>query len=335
MDFFSAKSAAAPAVILVAVMAMAPARAGPAEQPPIDFFFDLAGENLAEAGIDPGDGTPLRSGIEIGGIPLQVGVDDGATDLGWHMVAGARGRYRLDLTDGLAVIAKGSATRTTFFDGAVPGRAAAAGSTDFRFAAGGWTLGLKPGFEVTRWESGLLREDGSVEARIARGIIGGLSLATSARYRWRLATGPGALGSEAAAGRFGLTWRLPEEGRMELAYSARREAWRAAGSSACRDDAVALSTGPSVALALPLDSVLDLNASYAFTETVGTNADAAAGMVAAGTQDLHQLGVALTWDVGGALADLQLSAAYRYERQSLDGQDEDRHAATLNLAVGF
>ncbi len=323
------------ALLLVSAAPVALADAGPANRPPVDLFFDFARDKLIAAGTGP-DGallSPQRVGQD--GIPLNLGVEDGPAYLGWRMVAGARGRYMLGLADGLAMVVRGKASHTAVFDDPMASHVDAAGATEFRLAADGWTVGLTPGIAVARGEAGGLRQDASAEGRVVRAMGGGFGILAAARYRWRVTDGLDAPPSDLASARIGLTGALPGRVRLELAYLAGLETWQSAEGYA--GPAASLSTGPSFAIALPIDRVLDLRASYAVSDR--SNRYFAAGPPPAAGNSLENAGIGLVWDLDDdldQLGNLRLSAAYRYERQGFDdGHDEIRHTGTLNLLAGF
>ncbi|WP_162914883.1 hypothetical protein [Desertibaculum subflavum] len=275
------------------------------------------------------------TGIAIDGMPLRLGVAEDHAGEGWHMVTGARGRYPVELDHGFDMIARGSASRTTFIDTPEQDRAAATAAAEFRARRGAWRFGLTPGLAATRWQDGAMHRDGTMDGRISRPISSTLGFTASGRYRWRVADGVEAFHSEAFGGRVGLTCRLPS-GRFELAYAARHETWSAVSGYGGPDATFA--HGPSFSVDLPLDRSLDLKAGYSFTETRSRGlSDAEAAMQAAGGTDrLHQLNLGVTWDVGGDSSDLALSFRYRFERMLPEtGADETHHAGTVNLALGF
>ena len=316
-----------PAALLAVILAIAAPAVAAQSRSNLDFFIDLAGEDVGEA-MQVGSAP---SGIAIDGIPLKLGLAEDAAAEGWHMVAGARGGYTLALDHGLDLIARGSASRATFFDDPLQDRAAASGAAELRLKRGAWQFGLTPGVAVTRWTAGTVTRDGSIDARLARPITEELGVVASGRYRRRFADGIEAFHSDAAGGRIGFTYRLPPA-RLELAYAARREIWSAATNYWGPD--ATLARGPALSAALPLDRELKFNAGYSFTET--TN-EYFGGPDAAETIDrLHQVNLGLTWDVGGRFSDLALSLEYRFEHASTQaGVSEGRHAGTVNLALGF
>lgn len=309
----------------------APLTAAAQGRPGVDFFIDLAGDDAGDAmrvGAAP-------SGIAVDGIPLRIGVAEDAAAEGWHMVTGARGRYTFELDHGFEMIARGTASRTTFVDDPEQDRAGGSAATEFRLRRGAWQFGLTPGVAVTRWQDGAMQRDGTIDGRASRPLSPALGFTASGRYRWRMADGAEAFRSEAIGGRLGLTCRLPA-GRLELAYAARQETWSAA--SGYGGPEATFAHGPNLSVALPLDRTLNLKAGYSFTETSSRGlTDAEAAMQGAGSTDrLHQLNLGVTWDVGGQTSDLALSLRYRFERaDSETGADETRHAGTVNLALGF
>ena len=316
-----------PAILLAAAFVLAAPAVAAQTRPKVDLFIDLAGEDAREA-LRTGTVT---SGIAVDGIPLKLGVAEDSTAEGWHMVAGARGRYGLQFGRGLELIARGSATRTTFIDDPIQDRAGASGATEFRLTQGDWQFGLTPGVAVTRWSTGNMQRDGMVDGRLARPITEHLGIAASARHRWRIAEGTEAFHSEATGGRIGFTYRLPAA-RFELAYAARRETWSATGGYGGPDAIFA--RGPLLSAALPLDREFKLNAGYSFTETSNRGIG---GMETAQANDrLHQLNLGIVWDVGGVRSDVALSLKYRFEQAGTEGgAREARHLGTVNMALGF
>lgn len=314
--------------LLAAVASVSGARAETPEPLAVDVFFDLAADDLAEAGANFGDIAPAAGELLIAGIPLRFSAQDDAADGGWRTVAGANGRYTVPITSQLSMVGRAQVVSTDFVDAHAPDKAVASVATDFRYASGRWTLGLQPGVEVTRWETDVVQQDSTVEGRASMALGGGLSIATTGRYRWRQATGDETLDREIASGRVGIAYRLPEAARMEFAYAARVET--------ARDSAVLFGAGPSVSLGLPVDQTLDLSASYGFTQTMhDEGADATSGGHA---QDQHRLGLAMTWDIGGDAADIDLSAAYAFELGGTAADvsdDESRHVATVSFAFKF
>jgi hypothetical protein len=315
------------AVLLLAATSIPGARAETPEPLAVDVFFDLAGDALAEAGAGLDDGAPAASELLIAGIPLRISAQEDAADVGWRTVAGANGSYVVPITSQLSMTGRARVASTDFVDVATPDKAVASLATDFRYASGRWTFGLQPGVEVTRWATEIVQRDSILEGRAAMALGGGLSLATTGRYRWREATGDEALEREIAFGRVGVVYMLPEQARMEMAYAARQETVHGA--------VVLRSVGPSTVVSLPLDPFVDLSASYAFTGT--THYDTADAASDGEAQGQHRLGLAMTWDVGGEEADIDVSAAYSVElgRTAADGPDGLRHAATVSFALKF
>lgn len=315
-----------PALCLTAILGVAaPAAAAAQSRSDVDLFIDLAGDDL-------GDAMQTGTAPIVDGIPLNVGVAEDPGAEGWHMVAGARGSYTLGLGNGLDLVARGNATRTTFFDDPIQDHAGATGATEFRLQRGPWQFGLTPGLAVTRWTAGAMQRDGTLDGRVSRPITDDLSITASGRYRWRVADGTESFQSEATGGRIGFTYRLAPA-RFELAYAARREAW-SAGSGYGGPDAT-FAHGPSLSAAMPLDRDLKLSASYKFTETTNEG-----GFDTADSIDrLHQLNLGLVWDIGGvvgAFSEVALSFKYLYEHTSTTASaSQALHAGTVNLAVGF
>jgi hypothetical protein len=313
---------------LLAAASTSGVRAETPEPLVVDVFFDLAADDLAEAGANAGDAAPAASELLIAGVPLRISAQDDAADAGWRTVAGANGRYIVPITSQLSMVGRAQIVNTDFVDVHAPDKAVASLATDFRYASGRWTLGLQPGVEITRWETEIVQRDSTVEARASMAMGGGLSIATTGRYRWRQTIGNEALDREIASGRVGVVYRLPDVARMELAYATRVET--------AHDTAVLFSAGPSVFLSLPVDETLDLSASYGFTET--THYEVAGATSGEQAQDQHRLGLAMTWDVGGDAADIDLSAAYAFELGSTAvgvPDDDSRHVATVSFAFSF
>jgi hypothetical protein len=316
------------ALLLAALASISGARAETPEPLAVDVFFDLAADDLAEAGANAGDAAPAAGELLIAGIPLRISAQDDAADAGWRTVAGANGSYTMPITGQLSMVGRAQVVNTDFVDVHSPDKAVASLATDFRYASGRWTLGLQPGVEITRWETEIVQRDSTVEGRASMALGGGLSIATTGRYRWRQTTADEALDREIASGRVGVVYRLPEAARLELAYATRVET--------AHDAAVLFSAGPSVFLSLPVDQAIDLSASYGFTETMHYEAaDTTPGEQA---QDQHRLGLAMTWDIGGDAADIDLSAAYAFELGSTvagEPDDDSRHVATFSFAFSF
>ena len=315
-----------PAILFAAALSLVAPAVAAQTVPNVDFFIDLAGDEAREA-MRVGTAT---SGIHVDGVPLKLGVAEDRNAEGWHMVAGARGRYGLQFGQGLELIARGSATRTTFIDDPIQDRAGATGATELRLTRGLWQFGVTPGVAVTRWSTGNMHRDGTVEGRLARPITESLGIAATARYRWRIADGTEMFHSEATGGRIGFTYRLPAA-KFELAYAARQESWSATSGYGGPEATVA--RGPLLSAALPLDREFKLNAGYSFTETTSWGS----GGLASETVDrLHQLNLGLMWDVGGAFSDVALSLKYRFEHASAAARaSEARHFGTVNVALGF
>jgi hypothetical protein len=243
-------------------------------------------------------------------------------------VAGANGRYIVPITSQLSMVGRAQVVNTDFVDVHSPDKAVASLATDFRYATGRWTFGLQPGVEITRWETDVVQRESSVEGRASMVLGGGLSIATTGRYRWRQTTADGALDREIAFGRVGVVYKLPDAARMELAYATRVEM--------ARDTAVLFSAGPSISLSLPVDETIDLSASYGFTET--KHYEAAGTTSGDQAQDQHRLGLAMTWDVGGEATEIDLSASYAYELGSTAvgvPDDHSRHVGTVSFAFKF
>src|SRR5690606_29899375 len=117
---------------LMAAVAPDPARAGASEPLSVDFFVDVADDDIAEAAA--ADGAGSGGEILIAGIPLRIDTRDEAAVGGWRMVAGGHGRYTLPITEQLAMTSRVSVTRTDFLDEDA-GKSVASAATDFRYTS--------------------------------------------------------------------------------------------------------------------------------------------------------------------------------------------------------
>jgi hypothetical protein len=192
---------------------------------------------------------------------------------------------------------------------------------------------MKPGLEILHEGTGFAQQDTLIEGRLSRAINDSVSMAATARYRWRESVSGESPDWEIASGRIGFASTLPPDARMDVAYVGREEvAVAGCEIGACQ---TLRSLGPSVGLALPLRSSLELSANYDFTSQT-SYADAVEGQPEPRTQDeLHRLSLALTWALGGDPDAMQVSAAYRFEHGGADQEEESRHAGTVSLAVYF
>ncbi len=320
----------AAAALLASVAWFSAARADALAPPPVDFFFDLVGDRLADA--DSGEADAARR-MQIAGVPVRVDASEGDAEADRRMTAGASGRYALHFADALSMVGRAKIAGTDFIDEETPAAAVASAGADFRYAGGGWTFGLKPGFEAVHEETGFAQRDSLVEGRASKAIADGLSVAAAGRYRWRQTTEGEAQGREIASARLGLASQLPHDLRLDLAYVGRREIVEAELDYG--QPSVIRNLGPSVALALSLNRAVDVSATYEFTER--SSYEAADGQPGWLSQDQHRLNLALTWELGGDPDAMQLSAGYRFENISASAADEAgaRHAGTVNFAVFF
>lgn len=321
------------AVVLSVAVGTMPARAGAVDPLSVDFFVDVADDDLAEAAA--GDGTSSTGEILIAGIPLRIDTRDEAAAGGWRMVAGGHGRYALPITDQLAMTSRVSFTRTDFVD-EVAGKAVASAATDFRYTGGGWVFGLQPSLNVTRWDTEIVERYTGIEARVSRKLTEHLTLASTGRYRWRGVAGGTAPDLGIAFGRLGLACRLPRNIRLDMAYVVRQEI----AESALRggEPSVTRGTGPSLALVLPgvglpLGGRVDVSVNYDYTVTARHDGAAASGH----SRDLHRLGVGAKWDIGGPALDMDLTASYRLEHGGTAPaqRGEARHAGNVSVALSF
>lgn len=293
----------------------------------VDLFFDVA-ENGFEAAGNGGLGMPLDntagapSEVLIAGIPVRLGEHYGPADDGWRTIAGARGQHTMLIGDRLTMSSSFRVARTDFVADSAPGKVVASAATDLRYALEGWTLSVRPGLELARWETDLLQRDSSLEARLSKALGGGVSLASTVRYLWRDSTADQS-DVEIAFGRLAVVCRLPQQVRLEMAYLVRQEI--AAEST--------LGTGPSVAVMLPLIENVDLTARYDLTRTTRYQAAAQADAL---SWNRHHVGLGMTWAPGGA-SDIKLSAGYRYEHGGAAVAQRARanHAATVSFALHF
>jgi hypothetical protein len=306
-----------------------PAAADPAGPAPIDFFFDLVGDTLTDVML--ADEDAARRAL-IAGVPLTIDAreDDEAQR---RMTAGANGRCSMNIADIVSVIGNARIVGTEFLDDEAPSRTVASAGADFRYAARGWKLGMKPGLEFLHEGTGFAQEDAVIEGRLSRALNDNLSVAATARYRWRESVSGESPDWEIASGRIGFASTLPHDAHMDVAYVGRQEvAVAGCEIGACQ---TLHSLGPSVGLAVPLRSSLDLSANYDFTSQT-SYVDAVGGQLDSQTDDeLHRLSLALTWALGGDPDAMQLSAAYRFEHGGADQEQESRHAGTVSLAVYF
>ncbi|GIK97670.1 MAG: hypothetical protein BroJett029_18790 [Alphaproteobacteria bacterium] len=320
------------ALLLAVAGALPMARAEGPRPFALDFYVDMSDDILADAGIEPGEDLIAAREVMIAGLPLIVGGHEGAIEGGWHTVAGGTGRYRAILADGLSMTSTLRAARTDFIDDRT-GKAVGAATTEFRYATGSWLFGLQPSAEITRWDTEVTQQDAVIEARLSRAIAGGLSLASTARYRWREMIGGDATDRELASGRIGLAGRLPGDARVDVAYVVRQEIAFAQNGGALANGT--LNAGPTLAIALPLGGTIDLKGNYEFTET--RRYDEADPIRDGQTQQQHRLGLAASWDVGGEDFDIELSASYRYECTTpfAAGPDDIRHRGSVTVAMPF
>lgn len=318
--------------LVLAVASAIPARAEGPRPFALDFYIDMSDDILAEAGLDPGEDLIAAREVMIAGLPLTVGGHEGTIDGGWHTVAGGTGRYRAILADGLSMTSTLRAARTDFLDDRT-GKAVGIATTDFRYATGSWLFGLQPSAEITRWDNDVTQQDAIMEARLSRALASGLSLASTARYRWREMIGGDARDGELASGRVGLAGQLPGDARLDLAYVVRREIAFAQGGDARANGT--LNAGPTLAIALPLGGTIDLRGNYEFTET--TRYDEIDPNQNGQTRQQHRIGLAASWDVGGDDFDIEVSASYRYECTSPfgDGGDDVWQRGSVTVAMPF
>jgi hypothetical protein len=286
----------------------------------VDLYFDLAADSLGGLDVAAEDVAFGGDRMEIAGIPVRIDTAEG--DVGWRTVAGARGSYKAALGHGLSFTGRADLANTDFVDAATADSAVGRAGGELRYASGGWVLGIQPGLEITRWTNGGLQRDTIAEGRVAAPLLDGMRLAATARYRWRKATGEGAADREIAWGRVGLICDLPLDARLEMALNARQETGIDMVGSA----------GPSLSLAVPVAEALRLSANYGYTETTRTAVDTAPDGDRSG---LHHLGLAMSWDVGGDESDMDLSAAYSFERRGAATADRLYHAGTVSLALSF
>lgn len=289
----------------------------------VDFFFDLAEEGAADPEMPLDDTAGAPSEMLIAGIPVRLGEHYGPADDGWRTIAGARGQHTMLLGDELTTFSTFRVARTDFVADSAPGKVVASAATDLRYAHEGWTLAVRPGVELARWETNVLQRDSSIEARISKAVGGGVSLASTARYRWRDSTAdPSHV--EIAFGRFGVVCSLPQQVRLEMAYMVRQET--AAESTR--------GMGPSIAVMLPLAENVDLTANYDLTRT--TRRHAAAARSDGLSWNRHHVGLGMTWSPGEA-SDIKVSAAYRYDHggAAVARRGRANHAGTVSFALNF
>lgn len=289
----------------------------------VDFFLHLADGPLT--GLEPGavDGAAVADDMLFGAIPLRViGEEEGGS--GWRMVAGATGRYTVPLTHRLTMIARAGLTTTDFIDRNTPDRAVTTGATEFRYTRAGWTVGLQPGLEIVQRRASITQRDSSIEARLAKTFGDGISIATSGQYRWRELADSAAPDREIAVARLGLAYRKPQWPHVDTAYMVRREVAQTDLPGAQAHGA--LSMGPSVNIALPLGEAVDLVGSYDFTRTVHHVGDG---------PSRHLLDLGLSWSLQDIAPDMRLSATYRCEVIQGTGDQDPRHAGTVNFAFNF
>lgn len=313
--------------LLFAAAALVPAARAEAGDPlALDLFLNIAADPLVDLGNGFAEPALTSAGRTlIGGVPLNLAVREESADVLWRMVTGANVRYTLGLTDQLSVTGSGRFAKTDFADMAAPGKIVTTAATDFTYAAGRWTFDLQPWMELVRADTGVTQRDAIMEGRASRALTDRLSLSGIARYRWREMIGPGTTDSGIAYGRLGFVCSLTELARADLGYMSRQETF-ATGS-------VTRSTGPSLILSWPVEPNLDLAAKYEYTATARDSGDAVA---ATSKEDLHQLGLALTWGLRAERTTMELSAAYKLERFDPPGAPGAvRHLGRVNFAVNF
>lgn len=313
-------------LLLVAAALIPGARAGAGEPLALDLFLNIAPSPMVDLGNGFAEPPLVAAGQTlIGGIPLNLAIREESADVLWRMVTGANVRYTFGLTDQLSVTTSGSFAKTDFADMAAPGKVATTAVTDFTYNAGRWTFDVQPWAEMVRADNGVTQRDAIMEGRASRTLTDRLSLSGIGRYRWRDMIGPGVTDSEIAYGRLGFVCSLTELARADLGYMSRQETM-ATG-------AVTRSTGPSVILSWPIERNFDLAAKYEYTTTQWQSGDRAA---ATSAEDLHQLGLAFSWELGSDRARMELSAAYKLERfEPSGGAGGLRHLGRVNFAVNF
>lgn len=315
------------AAALAVALLGSPARAEPASPLAVDMFFRVAGDYLAEVspyreGQDDRDAAPQE--MQIGGIPLRLG--EGSVGDDWRSMTGVNGSYTLPITGRLTAVSRVRFARTDYVDDEAIDRSTASAGTEFRYVDGPWTLGVTPSLEIIRWDSSVMQQEPALEARISRALGGKLTLTGSAQYRLRSSTNPEP-DREIAVGRTGFVYRLPAQINLDVGYVVRQETVRPQLASAQRD--VIRRTGPSMLLAAPLAESLDLNLDYNLTDTIRSNA------TNQDTERQHQLGLRARWDVGGEIADIDMSAGYQLGRLESESGVETHHAGKMSLKLNF
>lgn len=315
------------AAALAAALLASPARAAPADPLVVDMFFRVAGDYLAEVGPyrdgqDDRDDTPHE--MLIGGIPLRLG--EGSVGDDWRSMTGVNGSYTLPIAGGLTAVSRVRFARTDYVAEQVVDRSTASAATEFRYVDGPWTLGLTPSLEIIRWDSDVLQREPALEARVARGLGGKLTLTGSAQYRLRASTDPEP-DRAIAVGRTGFVYRLPARIKLDVGYVVRQETVRP--QLAATPHSVIRGTGPSMLVAAPLAESLDLNVDYAVTDTVRSTA------ANQESERQHQLGVRARWDVGGDEADIAMTAGYQLGRLETETAAETHHAGKMSLRLTF
>jgi hypothetical protein len=306
--------------VLVALAPLPAARAAAPEGLIVDLFFNLADGTFAEPGALPEGLMPEDGELQIAGIPLRINA--GVADAGWSTVAGGNGRYVLPGGGPIGVVAKARVTRTDFFDTGAPGTSAAMAATDFSYAQDGWTLGLEPGVEIVRWDSRKTRWDARLDSRFSRALVEGLSLAGRAQYRWFQVRGLDPVDGRIVSGRLGFICALFAPMRLDVAYIMQHEVVTDLDDPGLNG----LSTsGPSVAVTLPLGENLDFSATYDLTATHRTSETESV------SRRLHRMVAAMTWDLGLDFVS-SLSARYSFENPS---DARAYHAGMVNFGMTF
>lgn len=310
---------------LGALVAAAPAQADPVGPLAIDFFVDLADGTFAAPSEASMDGAAAADAVLMDAFPVRI---TDSADGGWRMVAGATGRYTVAVTEQLQMTTRVGLTTTDFVDVSTPDKAAMSANTEFRYASNGWTVALQPGLEIVRRNTELTQRDAVLDARLSKAIAYGVSLSSTARYRWRDGLARNAADHEIATGRLGFIYRQPDQPRIDMTYVVRQEVAKTASAA---HQPTTVSVGPSFVLALPLGETIDLTANYDFIDTDHRAADGGTN-----ARYQHLLGMRMSWDIAPDLSGIQLQANYRCELSGATGsQGEARHAGTVSLALNF
>ena len=291
----------------------------------MQLFVDIVGDEMSDAP----KGTMQ---VDLGGVPLVLGADDGIDGAGLGMTAGVDGSYEIPISSRVKLEGQTTLSKTRYISDPLFGAAHVSSEAALRYESDGLKLALQPKLGVSFIDAAVEGTAYTVGSRLTKELAGGWNLAATTAYTWRHSNVISADSGETAEGTFGLSYEFAYAGRhprLDLEYLFRRKLGGPDGDSSM------LHT-PSIAATFPLSDWFQLGANYCYDDE--TTYELTDDSLDRRNRDSHRLGMTADWYFDGEAAPgLDLKADYSYSRDAADADRDDyqEHIGKVSLAFSF